>query len=80
LAEAGLEESEEEIKIEDLSITRIMAAKDQEGNIPKFGRFVMYGFPQTEIHMSKLKEFGIVFDRVCFLNDNTEEEPGREIK
>jgi hypothetical protein len=37
LAEAGLEESEEEIKIEDLSITRIVAARDQDGNIPRFG-------------------------------------------
>ena len=37
LAEAGLEESEEEVKIEDLSITRMMAARDKEGNIPRFG-------------------------------------------
>ena len=35
LAEVGLEESEEEIKIEDLSITRMMAARDKDGNIPK---------------------------------------------
>ena len=80
LAEAGLEESEEEVKIEDLSITRLMAARDQEGNIPRFGQFVMYGFPQTEIHINKLKEFGFTFDRICYLNDTTEDEPGKEIK
>jgi len=27
-----------------------------------------------------MKEYGWVFDRVIFLNDTTEEEPGREIK
>jgi len=27
-----------------------------------------------------MKEYGLVFDRVIFLNDTTEEEPGREIK
>ncbi len=80
LAEAGLEESEEEIKIDDLSITRLVVSKDADGNLPKFGSFVMYGFPQTETHINKLKEFGIGFDRVLFLNDQTEEEPGRFIK
>ena len=40
----------------------------------------MYGFPQTETHITKLKEFGFTFDRICYLNDTTEEEPGREIK
>jgi hypothetical protein len=40
----------------------------------------MYGFPQTEMHITKLKEFGFVFDRICYLTDTTEEEPGREIK
>lgn len=76
----GLEESEEEIKIDDLPITRIVVAKDAEGNLPKIGQFILYGFPQTEVHINKLKEFGIGFDRIVFLNDNTEEEPGREIK
>jgi len=57
-----------------------MTARDANGNNPKFGQFVMYGFPQTEIHINKLKEFGFAFDRVCYFNDTTEEEPGREIK
>jgi hypothetical protein len=80
LAELGLEESEEEIKIDDLPIDQIIVQKDEEGNFPKIGQIVMFGFPQTELHIAKMKEYGLVFDRVIFLSDNTEEEPGREIK
>jgi len=40
----------------------------------------MFGFPQTELHITKMKEYGLIFDRIIFLNDTTEEEPGREIK
>jgi len=35
------------------------------------------GFPQTETHCQKLKEYGIEFDRVIFLTDQSEEEPGK---
>lgn len=45
LAEMGLEESEEEIKIEDLPIERLIVQKDAEGNLPKIGQIVMFGFP-----------------------------------
>ena len=27
-----------------------------------------------------MKEYGLIFDRIIYLNDTTEEEPGREIK
>jgi hypothetical protein len=27
-----------------------------------------------------MKEYGLVFDKIIYLNDTTEEEPGREIK
>lgn len=37
LAEVGLEESEEEIKIEDLPIDQLIVAKDANGNLPKTG-------------------------------------------
>jgi hypothetical protein len=40
----------------------------------------MFGFPQTELHITKMKEYGLVFDRVIYLNDTSEEEPGKEIK
>jgi hypothetical protein len=45
LAEVGLEESEEEIKIDDLPIDQIICQKDEDGNLPKIGRIVMFGFP-----------------------------------
>lgn len=40
----------------------------------------MYGFPQTEMHITKMKEFGIVFDKIIHLNDMSEEEPGKAIR
>lgn len=38
------------------------------------------GYPQTEIHIQKLHEYGFGFDRVLFLNDTSEEDPGKEIR
>ena len=40
----------------------------------------MIGFPQTDIHIQKLHEYGFGFDKVLFLNDTNEEDPGKEIK
>jgi hypothetical protein len=34
------------------------------------------GFPQTELHATKLKEHGIAFDRVLYLTDPGDEEAG----
>jgi len=34
----------------------------------------LLGFPQTEIHCEKLKEYGLDFDRIIYLNDNGDEE------
>jgi len=39
----------------------------------------MIGFPRTELQINKMKDYGINFDRVIYLND-TSEEPGVEIK
>lgn len=40
----------------------------------------MIGFPETEEQMTKLKEHGIEFDRIIYLNDTAEEDPGAEVK
>lgn len=40
----------------------------------------MLGFPETEEQMLKLKSHGIEFDRIIFLNDTNEDEPGADIK
>lgn len=69
LAELGLEESEEEIKIDDLPIDRLVVQKDADGNLPKIGQIVLFGFPQTELHITKMKEYGLVFDRIIYLTD-----------
>ena len=40
----------------------------------------MIGFPQTETHCAKLREFNIDFDRIMFLSeDENEEEPGKDV-
>lgn len=79
LTELGLEETEEEIKIDDLPIDQLVVQTDADGNMPKIGQIVMFGFPQTELHITKMKEYGLVFDRVIYLNDTSEEAPGKEI-
>jgi hypothetical protein len=83
LATLGLEESEEEEqKIEDLSIDDLVLKEDPHTGKPPFvGGFILLGFPQTEMHATKLKEHGIEFDRILFLNDSSnEEEPGKDVK
>lgn len=77
LAEAGLEESEEEIKIDDLSLDQLVPATDENGNIPKIGKLIMLGFPHSEIQVTHLKEYGLNFDRVLYMTDPSEEEPGK---
>lgn len=39
----------------------------------------MIGFPDTELQTQKLKEYGFGFDKIIFLNDTSEEEPGKEL-
>lgn len=77
LIELGLQESEEEIIIEDFPIDYIIPDTEKEGHIPD--KFIMIGFPQTETHCLKLKEYGIEFDRILFLSDKSEENVGQEI-
>ena len=75
LAELGLEESEEEeIKVDDLSIDEFIL---EPGN--KVDNFFLLNFPHTEENIKRLKEHGINFDRIIFLNENNEEEPGKFI-
>ena len=80
LAELGLEESEEEIKVDDLSIDQLMLKPKEDGSLPFVGGFILLGFPQTEQHAQKMKEHGIEFDRILYFTDQSEEDPGRAIK
>jgi len=79
LAALGLEESEEEEKIEDLSIDNLVLKVDDNGQVPFVGGFLLLGFPQTELHAQKLKEAGIEFDRVLHLTDPSEEDAGKAV-
>lgn len=78
----GLEHEEEEIIfIDDLSIDQLALKIDEEtGKAPFIGGFILIGFPESEEQINKLKEHGIDFDRILYLTDTNEEEPGVEIK
>jgi len=76
----GFPEREEVIKIDDLKLEELIAAEDEEtGKKPDLGCFIMIGFPKTELHCKKLREYGFEFDRVIYLTDENEEEPGKAL-
>lgn len=75
LAALGLEESEEEEKIDDLSIDELCVKLDENGKPYKYiGGFILLGFPHTQLHAEKLKEHGIEFDRILHLKDLKEDD------
>jgi len=76
----GLEESEEEIIIDDLPIDDLVLKEDENGNKPFVGGFILLGFPETEEHVNRLKAHGIDFDSVVYLADTNEEDPGVELR
>jgi hypothetical protein len=82
LRELGLEESEEEaVVIEDLSIDQIVLKTDEvTGKGPLVGGFILLGFPETQDQIEKLKTHGIEFDKIIYLNDTNEENPGDELR
>jgi hypothetical protein len=51
LEEMGLQETEEEIKIDDLDLEQLVPKTDDQGKIPFFGKYIMLGFPNTELQM-----------------------------
>ena len=80
LEELGLQESEEEIIIEDVPIDHLVLQEEEDGSLPAVNCFILIGFPQTETHCQKLKEFNIDFDRILFMSEEeNEEDPGKEV-
>lgn len=74
---AALDSDPEDVKVDDLSIDELVLGVDEEsGKAPSVGGFILLGFPQTELHATKLKEHGIAFDRVLYLTDPGDEEAG----
>jgi len=49
----------------------------EPGNI--VDNFILVNFPYTEDNIKRLKDHNINFDRIIFLNENNEDEPGKEI-
>ena len=81
LAELGLEESEEEpVIIEDLSIDQMVLKIDETGKAPFVGGFILIGYPETEEQINRMKAHGIEFDKIIYLTDTNEEEPGQEVR
>ena len=73
----SIDYSVEEIIIDDLEIDKLIPDLGDKKKLHVPGGFIMYGFPQAEAHIEKLKEAGIEFDRVIYLTDTSEEEPGK---
>ena len=57
-----------------------MKIDEATGKAPFVGGFILINFPETEEHINKLKEHGLEFDKIIYLNDTNEDEPGTEIK
>jgi hypothetical protein len=52
----GFPEREIVIKIDDLNLEELIPAVDEEtGVVPALDKFIMVGFPKTELHMQKLR-------------------------
>lgn len=67
--------------LEDMSLDQLVLKVDEHtGKAPFVGGFILVGFPETQEHIEKLKGHGIEFDKIIYLNDTNEEEPGAEIK
>jgi hypothetical protein len=74
----GFPERQVIIKIDDLNLEELIPAVDEETGKPyPLEKFIMIGFPKTELHMNKLREYGFEFDRVVYITDENEEEPGK---
>jgi adenylate/nucleoside-diphosphate kinase len=64
-----------------LSIDQIVLKTDEvTGKGPLVGGFILLGFPETQDQIEKLKGHGIEFDKIIFLNDTNEENPGDELR
>lgn len=74
-------DSDIEIVIEDLPLDQLTIDKDpqEDGTVAKIDRVILLGFPQTEVHVEKMKELGFSFDRIIYLTCKAEEEPGKEV-
>ena len=76
------EEEEEEEPLEDLPIAEIdlKIINEETKEKPFVGGFIMLGFPQTAEHIEKLKANDIGFDKIIFMQDTDEENPGQVLK
>lgn len=63
-----------------MPIDWLVLQEDEDGKLPVVDRFILIGYPQTETHCQKLKDFNIDFDRILFLSEEENEEaPGQEV-
>jgi hypothetical protein len=64
-----------------MSIDQLVLKQDEvTGKAPFVGGFILVGFPETQDHIDKLKAHGIEFDKIIYLADTNEEDPGSDIK
>jgi len=58
----------------------VLKEDEETGKVPFVGGFILVNFPETEEQINKLKDHGLDFDRIIYLTDMNEEEPGIDIK
>ena len=64
---------EEEYTLTELKSNQFYYAYDQDYKYPRPGGFVLLNHPSTEEEIQKFKEFNIVFDKIIYLTDESEE-------
>lgn len=76
-----MEDTEEEIVIEDLPIDQLIIDTDkkEDGTIARVDKVILVGYPHSELHVEKLKEYGFGFDRLLYMTCKDEENPGKEV-
>jgi len=81
-AEGEGEGEGEEEPLEDLNLADLDLKIENEETLSKpfVGGYILIGFPQTVEHIEKLKNNGIGFDKILFLQDTDEENPGEVLK
>ena len=66
---------EEDYEIEDLRSDQFFLQYDEDGSLPRPGGFILINHPNSQEDIDKFLEFNIVFDKVIYLVDQSEEQP-----
>jgi len=66
---------EEDYNIDDLRSDEFYYAFNEDGTYPRAGGFIVINHPNSQEEIDKFLEFNIIFDKVIYLVDQSEEQP-----